>query len=629
MLAKLRSSLQVKVLAAVLVATFAALLVSTVALLLYEVDNYRDFLRGDLRTQADIFARMTAPALAFDDPEGASADLALLESRPGFEAAAIYEPNGQVLATYVRGGRSEAWPEVEALETLRVEDGSLVVFRPVIESGNLLGTIYLRARYDLGARARAYLLLLVTVMSLALMVAGLISLAVVGSVIRPLKSVTRVALRVIEERDFSYRAKRASDDEIGVLVDAFNAMLHEVGSRTTELEEANRTLQIVSETRRRAEAKLREADRRKDEFLATLAHELRNPMAPMLNAIELLRLAEADTGDSRRGLKILDRQLRQLIRLIDDLLDVSRISSGKLNIRKEIVSVGEIVNSAVETIEPQLNARSHTLDINLPRQSVHVLADPARLAQVISNLLNNAMKYSDPGTPIVLSVREESEFVRMEVTDSGRGLAADELDTVFEMFAQGGSAGAQGQTGLGVGLALARQLIVLHGGTIEASSDGPGCGATFVVNVPRATAPQAKPALDAPGETPAEQPTRVLIVDDNIDFASTLALLFGAVGYEVRVANSGQEALEIAGRFRPEIGILDIGLPDIGGRELAGRLRRMARDRQLILIAISGWGQDEDRKQSLAAGFARHLVKPVDFRTIQDALRDIREEVEA
>jgi signal transduction histidine kinase len=608
MFALLRSSLSAKILAVVLVSTFTALVVSTVALLIYEVNNYRAFLRSDLQTQADILARTIAPALAFDNAEDAGAALALLDRRPSFEAAAIYDSDGAILATYSREDRSRDWPEARRVDEIRVEDASLVLFHPMIESGNRLGTIYLRARYDIGARARAYLLILVSVMGVALIAAGLISVAVMGSVTGPVQSVTRIARRVIEERDFSHRAARTSDDEVGVLVDAFNAMLYEVGARTAELRDANR---------------------RKDEFLATLAHELRNPMAPMLNSLSLLRGTSIGTDGAQRGLRILERQLAQLVRLVDDLLDVSRVTSGKLMIRKQIVRLSEIVRSAVETVEPQLDARSQTLGIDLPEHEVYVSADASRLAQVLGNLLNNAIKFSGPGADIALTVEANAEWVRIDVADRGAGISADELDGVFEMFSQGDASGAHGQAGLGVGLALARQLTELHDGTIVAASEGPGRGAVFTVTIPRAEKPAASSAMDEqPDAAGLLRSLRILLVDDNADFASSLALLLGALGHDVRVANDGRQALAIARDFEAEVAILDIGLPDIGGHELAQRLKE-AGNGELVLIAISGWGQESDKQRSREAGFDLHLVKPVDYLTIQEALRDLLGEVNA
>jgi CheY-like chemotaxis protein/two-component sensor histidine kinase len=367
-------------------------------------------------------------------------------------------------------------------------------------------------------------------------------------------------------------------------------------------------------------------------------------MAPMLNALRLLGTADLDSDSALHCREILNRQLAQLVRLVDDLLDVSRISSGKLTIRKEVVALGDIIGAAIETVEPQLEARCHELNVDLPAEAVFVLADSARMAQVLGNLLNNAIKFSEPGSGISLSASADESTVRIEVADHGSGIPADALDGVFEMFSQGGISAELGQTGLGVGLALARQLVRLHGGAIEAASEGAGQGARFNVTIPRAPAPAPAPA-HAPAQAPADAQTpgaerqddlpsaavadrrdRTLIVDDNVDFAASLAQLLGAIGHDVQVANTGEAALQAAREFEPDVAILDIGLPDIGGHELAGLLRAAAADRPLVQIAVSGWGQESDKQRSLEAGFDIHLVKPVDYQTIQDAIRELRGE---
>jgi CheY-like chemotaxis protein/anti-sigma regulatory factor (Ser/Thr protein kinase) len=377
-------------------------------------------------------------------------------------------------------------------------------------------------------------------------------------------------------------------------------------------------------------------------------------MAPMMNSLSLFKLSAPGSDTSKRGLSILERQLSHLARLVDDLLDVSRITSGKLTIRKRIVGLREIVENAVETVQPHLTARSHPLSIEWPETEILVSAEPGRLSQVLANLLNNAIKFSEPGSDISLVVTANDERVRIAVTDKGVGIAPEAMERIFEMFSQGETTHAGVQSGLGVGLALARQLTALHDGTITVASEGPGRGATFTVSLPRAAAepaaiehgavslndkaapmgpvsedaadlPRAQPA-GARRTVPALQPTRVLLVDDNVDFASSLAQLLEALGHKVRVAHDGAEALRIARDMKPDIGILDIGLPDIGGHELARRIREQSPEAPPVLIAVSGWGQEEDKRKSLAAGFSLHLVKPVDYRTIQDAMSRLRQE---
>jgi len=625
MFSAIHRSLKAQIVAIVFIATLAALIVSSAVLLLYEIRNFRDFIENDLMTQAQILARSNAPALQFDDAADAAANLALLESRDAFEAAAIYTLDGEIMATFSRGPAPETWPSIGRLGETRVEDRSMTLFHDVVESDNRLGTIYLRARYDLTSRVVGYALILVSVMFVSLAVAALVTFSMTGRAMRPLHSVTRTAKRVIEERDFSLRADKTSNDEIGLLVDAFNAMLTEVGDRTTRLEDANRSLHEETQIRRRAEAELRVADRRKDEFLATLAHELRNPLAPLVSSIELMQAPTADRDGARRQLAVIERQVRQLVHLVDDLLDVSRITTGKLKIQPAPVELAKVVQDAVETIEPQLRARSQSLAVDLPDDDVYVLADASRLTQIIDNLLHNAVKFSPAGGGISLSTMASDTSVRITVTDHGVGISDDTLSGIFEMFTQGQTIAEYAPSGLGVGLALVKQLVVLHGGSIEASSDGPGMGATFTLTMPRATKSDTAP----PPETRAAatgEPARVLVVDDNEDFALGLAQLLETRGHDVRVAHNADDALLVAKEFRPEIGFLDIGLPRVDGYELARRLRELPSSSGMMLVAVSGWGQEEDRRRSREAGFVKHLVKPVRFDAIQSIVLDFRAE---
>ena len=630
MLSGLRRSLRKKVIAVVLVTTLAALLVSSLVLLAYEANNYREFLIDDAQTQADILARTNAPAIAFNDPETAAINLALLERRRDFQAAALYTPAGEVFASYSRDAVPAEFPKIPAgtrlAARLEISGGSLRLFHPIVEDGNLLGTVYLRASYELAGRVVDYVVILGIVMLLSLLVAALISLTLAGNVTEPILAVARVAREVIERRDFTLRARKTTEDESGVLVDAFNAMLAEVGERAEALQASNRLLQQETEERRTAEAALRRADQCKDEFLATLAHELRNPLAPMVNAMSLLNAREAEPDFKARARKIIQRQLAQLVRLVDDLLDVSRIASGKLVVRKERVELAAIVQNAVDTVRPLLDARDHVLAVTLPDRPVYLDADTVRLAQVFSNLLNNAVKFSDAGGRITLHSMLDGNTVRVEIADEGMGIPAELLPQLFEMFSQGANPVERMHTGLGVGLALAKRLVELHGGTIEAHSAGNARGSLFVVVLPVA-ALEHDAAVAAPERLPEPaQRHRILLVDDNIDYAESLALLLRGAGHEVRVAQDAGDALELAREFRPDFGLLDLGLPRVSGYALARQLRAQPETARTILIAISGWGQQQHRRLSEAAGFAMHLVKPVELGHIKSALQSLRKE---
>jgi PAS domain S-box-containing protein len=370
--------------------------------------------------------------------------------------------------------------------------------------------------------------------------------------------------------------------------------------------------------RKRAEQLLREADRRKDEFLATLAHELRNPLAPIRNAAALLDLEGPAAGPARVAREVIKRQVAHMVRLVDDLLDVSRITQNRLTLRPEPVAVGVAVEQAVEAVRPLLDAAQQQLDVDLPERPLRLLADPVRLVQVLTNLLTNASKYSAPAQRITLRAHQADRKVVLQVEDQGIGIASDELPRVFEMFAQASPALDRAQGGLGIGLWLSRQLVELQGGTVSADSDGPGRGSRFTV-----TLPAAQGALVAPAPAGAEQRVdgvqRVLVVDDNIDAASTLAELLTVLGCTVDTAFDGPQALQRAEAFLPDVVLLDIGLPQMNGFEVCRRLRGRY-GTALRIIAMTGWGQEEDRRRSREAGFDLHLVKPVDPAVLVDAL---------
>jgi signal transduction histidine kinase len=615
-------SLRGKVIFVVLATTFVALLVSTLVLLSYEIDTYRQFSSSDLTTQADIVARTSAPSLAFDDPDAAADTLALLENRPGILAAAIYRPDGELFATYARL-EDTVFPPHSTRGGPHLTGDNLTLFHPIIENDELLGTVYLQASYDVVDRIRDYLLILVTVMSVSLLVAAFISVWLQGTVTQPLIAVTNVARKIIEQRDFTLRARRTTDDEIGVLVDAFNAMLTEVGQRTEALEAANRQLQQETEERRSAESALRLADQRKDEFLAMLAHELRNPLAPMVNALGLLSSPKADASIRQRAHGIIERQLKHMVRLVDDLLDVSRITRGKLVVRRQPVELASIVQSAVDTVRPLLESRDHRLAVALPQHPIYLQADSVRLSQVFSNLLNNAAKYTEAGGHISVTATVVGSTARVVVADDGIGISAGSLSSIFQMFSQGDHSAERTQAGLGVGLALARQLIEMHGGTIEAHSPGLGLGSTFTVQLPVMAALTSQRHDEVRLAPPAHASHRILLVDDNVDFAASLALLLQGMGHAVRVAHDAPAALSAAAEFRPEFAFIDIGLPLVNGYELARQLRAQPTSAATVLIAISGWGQEQDRRLAEEAGFALHLVKPVELARIKSALETL------
>ena len=404
-----------------------------------------------------------------------------------------------------------------------------------------------------------------------------------------------------------------------VLRHAREELQESVEERSTSLETMNAALAAEVAERRRAEQKLREVDRRKNEFLATLAHELRNPLAPIRHATEILARLGDDAPDRARAaeaLRVIERQVSHLVRLIDDLLDISRISHGKVGLKPERVSLASVLESALEAVGPLLLSRRHSLDVALTGPPIHVNADPVRLAQVLTNLLSNAAWYTEPGGARRVEAGREGGAVAIRVVDSGIGIPADALAHIFTMFGQAAGTPGAGHSGLGIGLALAKKLAELHGGSLAASSAGPGQGSTFTLRLPLGTGavvpPEARPS--APMAPPA--PRRVLVVDDNVDAARTLADLLTLEGHEAHVAHDGPAAVEAARRLRPDVAILDLGLPGFSGYEVARRLREEPNLPELLLVALSGWVQPGDLVRSREAGFDHHLAKPVGTATL-------------
>ncbi len=403
-----------------------------------------------------------------------------------------------------------------------------------------------------------------------------------------------------------------------------------VESRALAREALRRQQELEAEIaqRKRAEEMLRETDRRKDEFLAMLAHELRNPLAPIRNSIHIIQQRIADDEWLRRPLEMMERQVRQLAGLVDDLLDVSRITRGQINLRKQTLELSEVVAQAVEASRPLLEARRHHFDVRLPDEPIFVEADPTRLSQVILNLLNNAAKYTEDGGYIGLSVERSGAEVALRVRDSGMGISPETLPKIFELFVQGERTLDRAQGGLGIGLTVVRRLVELHGGSVQAFSEGLGRGSEFVVRLPTATSLPSSAVCPYPqradgnGQRAADsgQRRRILIVDDNRDSAESLAILLQMLGHEVRLAYDGESALRVAKQFCPDIVLLDIGLPRLSGLEAARRIRLDLGLRDALLIAMTGYGQEEDKRRSREAGFNAHLVKPVDLSELKALL---------
>ncbi|HEY3655077.1 MAG TPA: ATP-binding protein [Steroidobacteraceae bacterium] len=372
--------------------------------------------------------------------------------------------------------------------------------------------------------------------------------------------------------------------------------------------------------RRRAEEALREADRRKDEFLATLAHELRNPLAPIRQAALISKARGATDAQKRWSHDVIDRQVQHMALLLDDLLDISRVTRGSLVLRIQPTDLASLVAAAVETARPVIDTKRHTLSIELRDEHVRIDADPLRMAQILSNLLTNAAKYTDPEGRIRLSAKCEPQEAVIEVADSGIGIRAEALPTIFAMFAQVPSTRDRSEGGLGIGLALTKGLIELHGGKIEARSAGLGRGSQFTVRLPRrAEVSQRESAREQATVSPVSR--RILIADDNRDSAESLAALLELDGHEVTIVHDGAGAIAAFAHACPEIALLDIGMPGLNGYEVARRLRQSHPASAATLIAITGWGQEDDKVRARAAGFDHHLTKPVDLQRLSELIR--------
>ena len=389
------------------------------------------------------------------------------------------------------------------------------------------------------------------------------------------------------------------------------------------------TITKQAEARRQAEIQLveslREADRRKNEFLATLAHELRNPLAPLRTAVELMKLKAPDQRVIARASTVIERQVLLMARLLDDLLDIGRITSDKLELRKERVDLTLVLRDAIEMCRPLVQQYEHDLTF-VGQEPIAIEADPARLGQVFGNLLNNACKYTERGGRISVTLAREADTAVVTIVDTGIGIPADKKASIFEMFSQIDRSLNRPYGGLGIGLHLVKRLVEMHGGSVDADSDGPGRGSRFTVRLPALPASIASAAPEATASTvpvPLIRSRRILIVDDNADHADSLGMLLAIDGHDVHCAYDGPEALSAAERLRPEVVLLDLGLPIVDGFEACRRIREQPWGKPMLLVAITGWGQDIDRQKSTEAGFDHHLVKPIDARTLAAIVNDV------
>jgi len=716
----------------ILSTTAIALAAAGAALLFSDLRDSRASWIDDLRTESAILSLAVQPALSFNDYAAAQRNLTAMQARASIQAAALYTGDGTLFAHYVRPSFAPPPARLAALPSgVQINGGRVELIRAVEQNGERLGTIYLRAQYDVSSRVSAYLSVLAAVLGLGFVAALLASSWLQRVVSQPMESMATVARQIVEKRDYSFRAERTTDDEIGVVIDAFNRMLDEVETHSRALETSEKLYRAIGESinygvwvcdsdgrniycsdsllklvglsqqqasdfgwasvlhpddaeatmtawkecartggtwyrehrmlgvdgryhsilaqgvpirdaegavnrwaginldisrLKNTERALLAADRRKDEFLATLAHELRNPLAPIRNAVRILDSNAADERQRKWGREVIARQVERMSLLLDDLLDVSRITRGQLELKKDYVDLKSVVSVAVETARPLLDAKRHHLDVDIPVANIRLEADPLRLSQIIGNLLTNAAKYTDPHGRIELEASVDDGLV-IAIRDNGIGLSEEAMPGLFKMFSQVNSAIDRAEGGLGIGLALVKGLVTLHGGHVEVRSEGLGRGSEFIVRLPKQllAPPHAPSELRDDGARATGAPLRgsLLVVDDNRDAAESLGMVLRLAGYEVCIAYGGAEAIDAGARLHPLAAIIDIGMPGMSGHELARRMRLEAWGRRAVLIALTGWGQEQDKQAARAAGFDAHLTKPVDPETIEHTLANL------
>ncbi|MEP7341324.1 MAG: PAS domain S-box protein [Acidobacteriota bacterium] len=428
------------------------------------------------------------------------------------------------------------------------------------------------------------------------------------------------------ERIDHYVTRRRKKD--GTLIDV-SLTISPIKNNEGELIGASKIARDITEQKcaeerlRELAARLSEADRRKNEFLAMLAHELRNPLAPIRNALQIVRLSEIKDEAVKSASEIMGRQIDHMVHLIDDLLDISRISQGKIELRRELVELTQIIHQAIETCGPTIERARQDLTVMLPPQPIYLHADPVRLAQIFCNLLNNSCKYSEPGGRISLTAEQHGSDVVVSMKDTGVGIPPDMLPKIFEMFTQVDRSLERSQGGLGIGLSLVQRLVEMHDGSVSAFSKGPGQGSEFVVRLPIVEGIEQPVPESADSESATTPARRFLVVDDNRDSADSMAMWLKITGNQTHTAYDGLEAMEAAATFRPEVVLLDIGLPKLNGYEVARKIRQQPWGKSMVLVALTGWGQEEDRRKSSEAGFNGHLVKPVDLDNLMKLLAEI------
>jgi signal transduction histidine kinase/ActR/RegA family two-component response regulator len=650
-------SIRQKLVAVVLLATLAALLVSIGALIAYDLRGYHRTLVADISTQAQLLGSMTSAALTFDDARLATENLAALKLRPGVRAGAIYSANGKLFASYVASGEPGAFPRVPA-SGMQVEGNSMVLYKPVIENGELLGTVYLRAEYTLVARALDYLMVAAGVIALALLTAYLLTRRLGAFLTEPISSITEIAREVVTTRDYSQRARRISDDEAGELVDSFNAMLTEIEQRTRELEQSYTAIAREADERARAQQEImrlneeleervhertlqleqtnhelgiameaaKSANAAKSAFLSSMSHELRTPLNAILGFAQILTSDSLPTSlvQKKDFANHILKSGRHLLTLINEILDLAKVESGTVTLSMEPVALDDMLGECRGMVEPMGQPRKIRMLFPNPTGAV-LMADRTRLKQVLLNLLSNAVKYNREMGAVVLDCKVVSPTrVRLSVQDTGHGLRPDQIDALFQPFNRLGQENGS-EEGTGIGLVVTRRLVELMGGSIGVSSSV-GVGTVFWIEleltepVPSAVN-TVRPIGRRENGTTAGVTHSLLYVEDN---PANLKLVQEIVGFRADLqllsAPDGHLGIEMAKAHQPHMILMDINLPGMSGIDALHELKRDPRTSHIPVLALTANAMPRDIEKGIEAGFYRYLTKPINIDEFNDAI---------
>jgi signal transduction histidine kinase/ActR/RegA family two-component response regulator len=616
-----------KLLLITLASSVAALVLASSGFLIWDVYQFSVELREDQVAQARIVSEAAAAAVEFDDVDAASETLSVLRLRPRIRVGCLYTPDAALFAEY-RRRPTDGCPRLPPTATEMTRD-NFDVATSVESKGRIVGRLFIRRDLaDLYSRLRIGIGTVLGLLLLAVAASFLIAARMQQSVVAPLLDLADTARRISTGRDYTLRSPVTSSDEVGVVVHAFNDMLDAINERTSELSKSNRELEHEIEERQKVEAERtaalareRDANRLKDEFLATLSHELRTPLNAVLGWTRVLRSAQVDPPTRERALESVERNARAQARLIEDLLEISRIVTGKLRLQMQDVDLAATIDAAVEVVQPAAAAKRLSLDVDVRTRPAWTAGDPDRLQQIVWNLLSNAVKFTPPEGRVQVLLEGRNGY-HLTVQDSGAGIEPPFLPFVFEPFRQADGTASREHGGLGLGLAIAKQLVELHGGTIEATSRGRGTGATFVVHLPSVVARQPQPlfltAAPVPSLAAASvdrgllRDVRILVVDDEEDARVLLRTALAAYGADVATAASTPEAIAEIDRRVPDVILSDIGMPHEDGYSLIRRIRALAVSQGggVPAIAITAYASQSDRIAAEAAGFQAHVAKP-------------------